>query len=106
MTDLCDKDFTKQKRIIALITAIVMAMAMSFCVYFVAKNSQHDCTSQNCQICQHINNSLKLLNNLTPDPQNCVSPVKLLFTAASIIAIAKALNCFFTLVDLKVKLSY
>lgn len=102
----CKSDkLTKQKRITAFIAAIVMMMAVSFSVLCIAENSSHTCSNADCQICRYIDSSLKLFNNLTPDPQGFAVPAVLFFAVVLVLGTTSSKNQVCTLVDLKIKLT-
>jgi hypothetical protein len=59
---------TAKKRIAALILAFAMVFAMAFSVFFIAHNSEHSCTGEDCHICRQISICLNSLKNLIPKP--------------------------------------
>ena len=96
---------TRQKRFIAGILAAAICIVMLFSVCYIAAETHHDCTGENCMICYQIN--------------ACVSSLKI--TVLALTAVVLALSAMYsvvtaskddyylsfgsTLVSLKVKLS-
>lgn len=96
---------TKKKRFIAGILAAVICFVMLFSVCYIAAETHHDCTGENCMICYQIN--------------ACISTLKI--TVLALTAVILALSAIYsvvteskdddsvsfdiTLVSLKVKLS-
>ncbi|MGN0521198.1 MAG: hypothetical protein ACI4IQ_01025 [Eubacterium sp.] len=105
MSDCKNDKLAKQKRIIAFITAIVIAMAMTFSALYVAKSASHTCSNTDCQICHYIDNSLKLFNGMNPDPHDFLISMVLLFTVVLVIGKTSFEKQVCTLVNLKIKLT-
>jgi len=96
---------TAKKRIAAFILAFAMVFAMAFSVLFIAHNSEHNCTGEDCHICEQISICINSLNNLVPKPEKaqiCIFSAFALVLAIGIVEEAKKQT---SLIDLKVKLS-
>jgi len=96
---------TKKKRIIAFITAFAMAFALIFSVFFIAHNSQHKCSGNDCEICAQINLCIGKLNKITPKPETEGFAVLLAFAVISVIGAVHSAANRKSLTQLKVKLS-
>ena len=96
---------TAKKRIAALILAFAMVFAMAFSVFFIAHNSEHSCTGEDCRICEQINLCINSLNNLVPKPEKAQI---FCFAAFALVLAVGTIEKGFTkksLVDLNIKLS-
>lgn len=95
----------KSRRLIALVTAAVFAIAFCFSVLFIAEEAEHNCAGGDCQICEQINVCLHFFDNFTPKPNSAFLALVISFSVVLCLGFAvegKKLN---TLVNLKVKLS-
>lgn len=54
----------KHNRIIALLIAIVLCLAMAFSVAFIVLESDHDCIGEHCEICLEIEACVNLLRGI------------------------------------------
>lgn len=96
---------TKKTRILALLAAVIVCSVMLFSSVFVVTNAGHDCTGEDCPICDQIHtceNTLKTLSNAAP-----VIALAIVFTYSflaghSLLTAGKWVR---TLISLKVKLS-
>lgn len=82
-----------------------MIGAMIFSVIFIAEESKHNCTENDCQICYQINSCLTVLNTISPKPAFYAMAVLSCCFVALIVFLHDNFNNKESLVSLKVKLS-
>ncbi|MBQ7203900.1 MAG: hypothetical protein IJS03_07810 [Eubacterium sp.] len=93
------------KKLVALFSALLFALVLTSSILFVAVESEHNCTGNDCQICEQVSICLHIFDNTTPDPEVNTPAIFAGFAVVLCIGfeiVCKKLN---TLVDLKVKLS-
>ncbi|MBQ4247257.1 MAG: hypothetical protein II703_01540 [Ruminococcus sp.] len=55
----------KKAKRAAVVTALVLIVAMLFSVLFIAHEAEHECTGENCQVCMKISACENALKNIT-----------------------------------------
>ena len=96
---------SKTKRAISVFLAVVLTAVFALSVFFVVFESKHNCSGDDCQICQTVNLCLKVFNNKSPKPET--ASVVSLIAFALVLVMGAVLLCKKNenLITLKVKLS-
>lgn len=55
---------TKQNRVFSMLMAGIIAFALLFSVAFITVEANHDCSGDNCPICQQINTCQNILDGI------------------------------------------
>ncbi|MBR3149463.1 MAG: hypothetical protein IKF64_04760 [Eubacterium sp.] len=93
-----------KKRISAAL-AVIIALTFVLSVLFVVFESEHNCSGDDCQICQTVGNCLKILDNTTPKPETAVLSVAVIFALVLVLGTVMLRADSENLITLKVKLS-
>lgn len=64
--NLSDNSILKFKRSIAIVAAVMLLFGMIFSAAFIAHESVHDCTGEDCPICQMIGQCENFVKRLAP----------------------------------------
>ncbi len=64
--NLSDNSILDFKRSIAIVAAVMLLFAMLFSAAFIAHESVHDCTGENCPICQMIGQCENFVKRIAP----------------------------------------
>ncbi len=95
----------KQKKMIAGMLAMLLAVILFSSVLFIAVEANHDCIGDGCPICCQIQNCENLLKNLTAAVGAACLAAAALYAVCRLTACVSAPVSHLTLVHLKVKLS-
>ena len=96
---------TKKTRIIAVITAIIVLLAVLSSAAFIAAEADHDCTGEHCPVCQQISICENTLKQLSLAVVALAITAGLGYIYCSLAPIAIRAEGRITLITLKVKLS-
>lgn len=97
--------YTKKQKTLAFLTCAVFILVTLFSILFIVKESDHDCTGENCPVCACIHQAEQTLKQLGTDAAEPVIPAPIM--AQFVLALA----CVFlivpctTLVSQKVRLN-
>ena len=93
------------RRLLAVITALIVVFALLYSVAYPAFNAEHNCSGDECSVCLIINlceNTVKLLSAVIAVFLLCTVILRFLFVLLRCVLLN---TCKSTLVNLKVKLS-
>lgn len=93
-----------KKRLSALVAAAI-AFVFVLSVLFVVFEAEHNCSGDDCQICQTVNTCLHIFDNTTPDPEIITPAAFAVFALVLVIGAVSACVYSENLITLKVKLS-
>lgn len=96
---------TKKKHFIAGILAAVICFAMLFSVCYIAAETYHDCTGENCMICYQINACISTLKINVLAMTAVVLALSAIYSVVTESKDDDSVSFDITLVSLKVKLS-
>ena len=96
---------SKTKKCLSVLMAVILTAVFVLSVFFVIFESKHNCSGDDCQICQTVSLCLKAFDNKTPKPENADVFASVCF--ALVLVIGAVSLCFDNknLITLKVKLS-
>lgn len=96
---------TKNRRTAAILLTILIIFSLFFSAFFIAAETEHDCTGDNCPICHEIQVCLQTLNTIGTALGVTVTVFAVI--RFLVIRIAAVFRRFVsrTLVSLKVKMS-
>lgn len=92
-------------KLTALLLTIAVTTVMLFSALFIAENNEHNCTGNDCQICEQVQLKLKVFNNQTPKPEDAIIILSIIWSAVLVLGIKTKNVSNLTLIDLKTKLS-
>ena len=55
---------TRQKRVVALLLAMVVCIVMIFSILFISFEAQHHCAGENCKICYQLDECSQAIRQL------------------------------------------
>ncbi|MBQ9516531.1 MAG: hypothetical protein IJI47_04330 [Eubacterium sp.] len=93
------------KKRISAIMAVTIALVFVLSVLFVVFESEHNCSGDDCRICQTVNTCLHIFDNTTPDPAVINAVAAVVFALVLVIGAVSACRNSENLITLKVKLS-
>lgn len=96
---------TKKKRFIAGILAAVICFVMLFSVCYIAAETHHDCTGENCMICYQINARISTLKITVLALTAVILALSEIYSVVTESKDDDSVSFDITLVSLKVKLS-
>ena len=96
---------SKSRKYLAVFMAVVMAAVFALSVFFVISESEHNCSGDDCQICQAVNLCLKAFDNTTPKPAASALSAVMCFALVLVIGAVSVCLTDKNLITLKVKLS-
>lgn len=102
---MSDKIFSSNKRFVVGIIAAMMLFVVLFSSFFIAVESAHDCTGEDCPICsciQQCENTLRNIGNGLLPAHMDFSPI-ILFMIASVLVVSEVQ--IHSLVSKKVRLN-
>lgn len=92
------------KRMFSLFAALILVVSMFLSVLFIASNIHHDCTGDNCPICEQMQVAGNVLTKLSFAIVTIMIALALcFFTQESMAELSKVIT-YFTPVKLKVKM--
>lgn len=92
-------------KLTALLLTIAVTTVMIFSALFIAENNEHNCTGNDCQICEQVQLKLKVFNNQIPKPEEAIIILSIIWSAVLVLGIKTKNVSNLTLIDLKTKLS-
>ena len=95
----------KTLRRISAVTALLIALVFVMSALFVIFEADHDCSGDDCRICQAVNTCLNLFDNTTPKPDGAEFGAAVIFALVLAMGAVSAQKFSDSLVTLKVKLS-
>lgn len=95
----------KKKKIAAILLAVAVLLVVLYSALFIAAETNHDCTGENCPICYQINVCQNALKNLSSAVCTAILTAAFIHTLCKNILICRNFVQNYTLVSLKVKLS-
>lgn len=96
---------TKKTRVLTMLLAAVMALVMLFSAAYIAAESHHDCTGEDCAICHQIKACEELLKGIGLAAAAAAVMAAVSYTLCDAAASHDEAAHGVTLVSLKVKLS-
>ncbi len=96
---------SKAKKALSLFLAVVLTAVFALSVFFVVFESKHNCSGDDCQICQSVNLCLKLFDNKTPKPESANVIAALFFGIVLVVGAVLLCKKNENLITLKIKLS-
>jgi hypothetical protein len=96
---------TNRNRILAILLAVAITFVMLFSVLFIAIESGHDCTGEECKICEQLSICVNTLKKISVTVITAAFIAVLLYSQRVCSVYSLAVNVPCTLVALKVKLS-
>lgn len=93
------------KKRFSAVMAFIIALCFVLSVLFVVFEAEHDCSGDDCQICQTVNTCLHLLDNTTPKPDTAAAVMPVIYALVLVMGALSACLCSENLITLKVKLS-
>ena len=96
---------TNRKRILAILLAVAVAFVMLFSLLFIAIESGHDCTGEECKICEQISTCVSTLKKITVTVIAMIFSALLLYNLHFWPLYRLSVDVPCTLITLKVKLS-
>lgn len=96
---------SRSRRYLSVLLAVVIAAVFVLSAFVVVFESKHNCTGDDCRICQTVSLCLKLFENTTPKPETAMFAASVCFAIILIISAASVCLKDKNLITLKVKLS-
>ncbi len=95
---------TKRIRAISAVTAITVVFVLLFSILYIAVEADHDCTGENCPICEQIAICQQRLKQVSSGTAVIAFGLFAFFTLCVVQSSYTALQRLCTLITLKVKL--
>ena len=95
---------SRKQRIVSVISALVFGAVILGSLFFIASASAHDCTGEDCHICEMIQQCEKLLDTVGSAVKSCVSHFAVIFAMTAVLLCGRAVFGRNTLISLKVEL--
>lgn len=95
----------KAKKCLSAAFAVIIALSFVLSALFVVFEAEHDCSGDDCQICQSVNTCLRLFDNTTPKPESSGFVAALAFALVLVLGAVLLGGRSENLITLKVKLS-
>lgn len=95
----------KKRRIVAMLLAVTVLFVMVYSALFIAVESGHDCIGESCPICCQLNACRNTLKNLSLAACAVFFFAALTYTLCRFVFACAEHVYYYTLVNLKIKLS-
>lgn len=94
-----------KKRVIALLTAVVLLAVLIFSLTFVVSHLDHDCTGEDCPVCAEIGAALNVIRVIS-GAAACAACVFLLYNLKENISLFLGRSvCLVSLIRLKIRMN-
>lgn len=96
---------SRQKRFIALIIALVLAVGMVSAAVFALESADHECSCAYCHVCVQMRNFLKLFSGIDSKPESVLGVLGVVYLMTVCRLLKDKIIYQNTPIELKVKLS-
>lgn len=94
----------KKLNAIAVVTALIFLITMLYSMFFIAQNTHHDCTNENCPICEQLQMAESMVQRVSAVILVVVSSIFVYILANNFKYVYEHIITFISPIKLKVKL--
>lgn len=94
----------KRRRVFIFLAALAFAVVILGSLAFIASSSQHDCSGEECSVCEMIQQCEKLLHTMAGAVKSCISHYAVIFAVTAVMLCGRVICSTSTLISLKVEL--